>query len=286
MANQRLRKRTFGIVPKLVLAAAALLFPARIFSQNTGPSGRGVVMPPATVPLGQQDPAALQAIRAYQQAVGAGTWVGIQAEGSFTPNAPDTSGNPMGPEQMTLWILRHRGFRLDIQTAAGVRSMRTDGGYGAIRHRDGHIRLVDARNAFAGLFAFPALMEAGFPRINVTLIDDGIVAVDGAELHRITMGKPWPGTLAGSGSEPQMSITDLYFDPHTNLLQLSATATVNSRSDPTQYLRVIQYGDYQTTTGVGLPEHFAEYLNGQLLWTLQLSSVQLQPGLDDSGFRF
>ena len=243
-------------------------------------------MPPETVPLGRQDEAAVQQLQAYRQAVQSVSWTGMQGQGEYTPNAPNASGAATGSEPATLWISGDHNFRLDIQTATGGTSIRMAGTYGATRHEDGHIRRMDSRSALKGFFAFPRLLRSGFPAASLTLIDQGVAVVDGARLHRITIGIPWPEGLSANHSQPPTTVIDLYFDSRTNLLTKSATVAAGSTSESTRYLRVISYGDYQTTGGMVLPYLYSERFNGQLLWTLQLNSVELHPGLTDSEFTF
>lgn len=269
-----------------ITLAVILALTVHATAQNATTTVSGVSMPPVSVPPGRQDSGALQEILLFQKTVQAGSWTGMEARGSFTPNATGSSGEAIGAEPATLWILGGNSFRLDSQKSSGTSSLRFDGAYGAIRHEDGRTRKMDARNALAGFLAFPALMEQGFPYAGTSVIDDGITAVDGVPLHRITMGAPWPGGPSAGKTSPPMTVTDLYFDPQTNLLKLSATAAVGSRSEPTRYLRVITYSGYHEINGVMVPGLYSEHLNGQLLWTLDLNNIQLQPGLTDAGFRF
>jgi hypothetical protein len=268
-----------------VALASILLLCSTCFGQAASVLYQEILLPPETIPAGRQDAAALQQVQAYRQTVKANAWTDLEAKGEFTPNAPDSSGKAVGPRPATLWMSGDRQFRLDVQKPAGTSSLRMSGMNEAIRHEDGRTRSADLRNALVGLFAFPRLLKSGFPGPNISLLDQGMITVGGASLHRISMGIPWPNAQSTGQTHPP-TVIDLYFDPGSNLLVKSAALVVDSSSGPARYLQVISYGDYQLSGGMTLPYLYSEQLNGQLLWTLQLNSIQLQSGLADSVFSF
>lgn len=271
----------------LYVALIPILFLCSIgFGQTSPVPSQGIPAPPETVPAGRQDAAALQQIQAYRQAVGADSWTGMQGQGEFTPNSPNSSGKPTAPQAATLWIRGDRKFRLDVQKPKGPSSLRMNGLSGGIQHEDGRTRPLDIGSTIVGLFAFPRLLKSGFPTTNITLIDQGAITVNGATLHRITMGIPWHVWQPANQQHPATTVVDLYFDPRSNLLVKSAALVNGSTSEPARYLRVIGYGDYRMTNGMNLPYLYSEQFSGQLLWTLQLDSIQFQAGMTDSDFRF
>lgn len=231
--------------------------------------------------IARQDPSALEEIRAYRSAINLGSWVDMQGTGSMIPNTSDSSAEPA-----TLWIRDQYGYRLDVQKPKGTSSLRMDGTYGALQHQDGHVRAMDARDAVAGLLAFPMLMDPNFPAASAMLIDQGTVTVDGAALHRITVERPWPGPPLNGNVRPLTTATDFYFNPQTHLLVKSANAVVGLNPSSEQLLQVITYGDYQAVNGMQVPAEYRETLNGQVLWTLQLNQIHLNQGLTESNFHF
>lgn len=241
---------------------------------------------PQTAPLvARQDAAALQEFLAYRAAISLGSWIDMQASGTLTSTAFNSSGG-MTPETATLWIRNHDAYRLDVQKPKGISSLRIDGTYGALQHQDGHVRAMDARDAVAGLFAFPMLMEATLPATNTMLVDQGTVIVDGAALHRISVESPWPGNPLDDKGKPLTTVTDLYFNPQTHLLAKSANAMVGSKATPERYRSVVTYADYRAVNGMQIPFLYRETLNGQILWTLQLNQIQLNQGVSQTEFHF
>lgn len=291
------RRTAFGelirLTPIMVLIlVATLYFPSvRLYGQQNsltqihGNTDQGVVMPQAISTLGREDAAALQEIRAYQSTVNAGSWSDMKGTGKIRLNAVDSMGGN-SPKSAILQILGNHDYRLDIQMPKGPRSIRQDGAYGAVQHEDGRVKPMDARDAVNELVAFPRLLDTAFPSAGTTVIDDGMAVVDGTSLHRISVEIPMPGNLPDSHGKPAMSVTDYYFDSQTHLLVKSANAMIGLNASPERYLRVITYGDYRAVNGLEIPFQYRETLNGQVLWTLQLSDVQLNQGLSQSDFHF
>lgn len=242
---------------------------------------QGVVLPQPISILGQHDPAAIQSLLAYTNAVGVVPWTGMQGTGTFTPNT-----NTSAAEQAILWVQEHDRYRLDVQTPNGIRSSRILEAMGAVQHANGKMDLLNELDAMAGIVAYPMLDEAGFPNATVTLMDQGYVTVDGASLHRISVARPWPGNPKDAQGNPITSVTDLYFDPSTHLLVKSACLIAGMRKTSTRYLQVISYSDYRAVQGMQVPYQDRETINGQLIWTLQLNQMQFDNDLSDSTFHF
>ena len=281
-----------ALTPVLVLGTALYLAILPIYGQQTpftqiaGNTDQGIVLPQSVPLVSRQDAGALAEIRAYRNAISLGAWVDMQGTGQLTSTATDSTGGK-NPHNATLWIRDHHGYRLDVQKPNGTSSLRMDAQYGVVQHANGNVRSMDARDAVAGLLAFPALMEANFPVSDVMLIDQGPATVDGAALHRITVEKPWPGDPVDAATgNPLTTVTDLYFNPQTHLLMKSALAVLGSQPSPEQMLEVVTYGGYSAANGMLLPHSYRQTLNGQILWTLELNQIHLNQGLPQSDFHF
>ena len=273
-----------GLAAALNLTTLRILGQQSTLTQIQGNTDQGIVLPPAVPFVPRLDPGALQEIHAYRNAIHLDSWSDMQGTGQLTSTATESDGS-VGPKTATVWIRGH-GCRLDIEKQKGTSSMRINGASGSVQHADGSRKSIDARDAVAELFAFPMLMDASFPSLNLVLIDLGMVAVNGAVLHGITAERPWPGDLADSKGNPFTTATNLYFDPQTHLLLKSATAVAGQRVTPQRFLRVITYGDYRAVGVMQVPFQYRETLNGQIIWTLQLTAVQLNQGLLQSSFQF
>ena len=248
------------------------------FTRIYGAEDQTIPLPAFVGALGQKDAPALQVLVDYLKAVNIGAWTGMQASGMLTDSSGDSS-------QATLTVLNDDHFRLDVQTPSGKRSTRISGSNGKILEVDGKSFLMPPATAKAGLIAFPQLLVSTFPASNTSLIDRGQVQIDGKLLHRITVEEAVFAGKTGA-SQRNTSVTDLYFDPSTNLLLKSASSVQLDSSDSQRYLIVITYGDYQKVQETLIPFAYSQSLNGKQQWTLQLSNPTLQPSVDASYFQF
>jgi hypothetical protein len=250
------------------------------------PLDKGIPFPPSepSQPV-RQDATALAVVRSYQQAVGKADWVDLEAAGAMILEARQSQGT-LVKQDATLQILGNRGYRLDVETPKGTISIRMDGANGAMRPPGVRVIPIDPQDAASGLLAFPQLQDPSFPNNTVSLIDQGTVLVDGANLHRITVEAPWISTSSKGQSESGISITDLYFDPKTKMLFKSANVLQGADRRLAHYIKVVSYGDYRPVSDVQIPFSLSESLNGRRDWMLQLHSVQFSTGLKETLFSF
>ncbi len=269
----------------LCLAAVPIHGQQNTFTQIAGNADQGIVLPQSVPFAPRQDAGALTEIQAFRSAISLSTWEDMQGTGQLTPTSVN-SADGSNSYNATIWIRGRHDYRLDVEEPNGTRSQRIDGEYGATQHAGGKMKPMDARDAVAGLVAFPALMQATLPGSKVMLIDHGLAAAGSATFHRITVETPWPGNPADAAGNPLTTVTDLYFNPRTHLLIKSAIAVFGSRPSPEQMLEVVTYGGYRSVNGMLLPHSYRQSLNGQILWTLQLNQVQLNSGLPEADFQF
>lgn len=276
------------LLPLLLLLSCSLALraqtdPTRIY----GPLDRDVKTPRATGTFGQVDAAASAEVSGHKNVMGASEWQGMTGTGQITyPNA-----NAPVVEDATLTILNTDNFRLDVTTAKGIQSTRISGTYGAFRNADGKMRFFMPNTAMQGLVGFPLFLKSTFPNPATSIIDKGLVTVDGIPLHRITVERPINPAVPPPASMPmrekllQDVVTDYYFDPTTHLLHKSV-ATIQIPGSASRLLECITCGDYQRVQGAMIPFLYRKTLNGQLQWTLQLNQVQLNPNQPQSYFTF
>jgi hypothetical protein len=213
-------------------------------------------------------------------AVGQVRWGGMQGTGKITY----ASGDPTAYDA-TLSNLGADRFRLDAQTKKGPTSIRIHRFVGKIQGSDGAISVIPSTTAALGLFPFELPRFANSPGLASSLIDQGLVALGGTELHRITL------ELGSLGRNPVTKsidtiVTDLYFDPTSHLLIKSVSSVLIAGSRPVKLLSVVTYGDYRMAAGSMVPFRYTETLEGQPYRTLQLSNVQLNPELNTTYFEF
>jgi hypothetical protein len=251
-------------------------------AQSSSPAifDKDVPNPTVTEPFGQSDATALNEVVEHLKVVGSSPWSGLQATGQITYGVEDTTAY-----SATLSILGGTAFRLDGQTSKGELSIRINGGHGKIQEGDGHLYPLLPSTAKSGIVQFELPRLSNFPYPGTSLLDRGLVVIDGRSLHRITYE-----TSTADASEvvrkKNAVITDFYFDPTSHLLIKSANSILIDGALSANFLRVISYDDYRSVQGTMVPFRFTQTLNGQKQWTLQLSTVQLNPALETSFFEF
>jgi hypothetical protein len=241
-----------------------------------------VSIPKLILPLGRKDASALQEVISFLKKVNGAAWNGMQATGSLT------SSNGRSPEQSAAILTMESGdsIRLDVDSAEGKRSIRIKGSTGQIVESNGNKHYLPVATARAGYIVFPKLMTATFPTEQTSIIDGSLTTIDGKQLHRITIEEP---AFAGetSSSPDQISTTDLYFDPATDLLIKSVSSIQIDSADRQRYLQVVTYSDYRLVDdALLLPFAYVQTLNGQRQWAFQATSIQLQPSISASYFSF
>lgn len=266
---------TISIV-RLLIAIA--LSSAIAFGQSA-PSSLDIPLPSASGALGRADAGASAELIAHLKAVGLSPWTGMQGTGQIT------YGDDSAAYSATLTIVGSTEFRLDAGTQQGQFSTRISGNYGEIQEADGRRTLILPNTAASGLVQFQLLRQANFPNTKASLLDRGTVTVGNHPLHRLTY--EFPAVAATLPTQKQQTIaTDLYFDTATHLLVKSANTIRINGSGNHDFLREITYEDYRQVGSSMIPFRYTETLNGQKLWTLQLSDVQPSPDLQTTYFEF
>jgi hypothetical protein len=243
-----------------------------------GATDSDIAIPDATVPPGQIDEAALAEVSQYLKVIGNTQWTGMQGTGTI-------SQGEQAPLDAALSILGSNKFRLDVTTPRGLRSIRICDVTGVVQQDNGTKQTLPAATAKNGILAFPLLFSSTFPDPQTTLLDHGVVQIEGKSLHRITLREVvFPGDPATEKND--ISVLDLYFDPGSHLLIKSAEHVRLDSNDRARYLRVTTYADYRQANGMSIPYQYSQTLNGQKQWTLNLTEVNLRPSMDASYFLF
>jgi hypothetical protein len=204
----------------------------------------------------------------------------MQGTGTITYGSQDPTGY-----SASLSNLGADRFRLDVQTKKGLESVRIDGRGGKVQSTDGKISLIPSDVASLAIFPFELPRVRNLHGGLATLHDRGLVLIGGVQLHRITYESQTLDLPLKGRTQPTSSIY-MYFDPATHLLIKTASLVHLPQSRPVGFLSVVTYGDYRKVDGVLIPFRYSETVEGELCRTLQLSDVQLNPGLDSTYFDF
>ena len=254
--------------PKLVTAALALCCSVSAVAQVApgstriyGPSDKDIPTPTHSTKT-QSDTGAIQELIDLVKAIGLTGWKGMVATGTITVAGDAT------PHAAQLSVLGGAEYRLDVTRDAGIESTILNGSRGMFIPASGSRTLISSDVASLGLISIPRLLATSYPASSTVLTDGGMLTVSGTALHRITLDDP---STDDTGS-PWNTI-DLYFDPASGRLVETVAAVHLSTSDAALYLLETTYSDYRVTGVATLPYTVTQSLNGQLQWTLSLSTI-------------
>ncbi len=265
-------KRYFcSLLTTLSLTAAAQLSPlgARVY----GTSDTDLPTPVHSTKTISDGTALLQVINFVKMA-GITNFTGAVGSGTITFGA-DSTAFPA-----TVSLLGSTGFRLDVTKTTGTESTILNGTKGVFLPVAGMRKPVSSDIAAPGILGFMRLLSPQYPLPTSILTDQGQVTLGGTLLHRITLDDPSPDGLGN----PWKTV-DLYLDSTGRLVQ-SASFVHLSPLDASLYMLELSYSNYRTV-GLGtLPYTFTQRLNGQLQWTLTLTSFNPSTVPDPSLFLF
>ncbi len=251
----------------VALCAVLPCLSAQVPSANQRASADRLAVPHITRrPLGSADAGATAELGASKEAGGWTRWHGIQALGTII-YAPSTDALPV-----TLTAFPHNHIRLDVEAPEGHTIDIVNGLHEVTISPDGKKRGLAPEFVLSGVSAL--FLPAEDAQISTaSLTDDGTVSVSGTQLHKINIDLvPHPRekeTLVTN----RRYVADLYFDPTTHLLsKVVAYVPVPGESIPAM-LRVTSFEGYSTMNGVLFPTTITETLDGRLVSTIHINSV-------------
>jgi outer membrane lipoprotein-sorting protein len=185
-------------------------------------------------------------------------------------------------------VLESRGSRLyrtDVQDPAGTVTTVVNG--------DNAIVITPVSTIFLPFYAAIALRPITFPFFAGTLVYandnflvqyEGTDTVSGQQAYKIEMSLQPAAPDPASTLRAQASHTILWVSV-SSALPMQIQYSRPSNNDPRTFRQITQtFSDYRTVAGLAIPFHQEEFAGGQLLLSLQLSSVNLNTGVPTSDF--
>jgi hypothetical protein len=272
-------------VARIVLSFAVFLsFVLSLSAQNAQPPAQQ----DTTAPVATQDP---QAVSVLNQALAvAGGTVAIQAVLDYTAAGNITyNSNPLAQGSATILGLGLDKFRLDASLPSGVRSRIISQGVTDIVAENGTVSEypppypVPSSDAspyeapmFPGSLLLPAQQLAAIlndPRYRISY--KGLVQLNGQSVHDVEFQLAIPG---------QIDQMHEYHVRHLFIASATLQVVMIQELVPKHVIRQVQYSAYQSAEGVLIPFTISELVGGQQAWTIALTQITFNTGLQDSAF--
>lgn len=278
------------------LCLGFLLFLPAVQAQSTSPgtitptTGGTATGTASTSPL--QDP---QAVSILNQAItAAGGAQAIRAVSDFTATGTITLyAGTQAQGTVTVRGLNSTEIRIDATLPTGVRSWAVHDGISSAKSEIGKIisqapnRNVPSSDAVP--FQTPLFpVSLAFPvRPLVTIVakqvygvsSESTTQVDGHSVSDIRLTRS--SVLAGGSSNasmPPIRSRDLFID--TSSFQI----VMMREMLPRKLMHEVHYSNYQSVSGVLMPFDISEYMGGQQTWSIQLTQITFNSGLQGSVF--
>jgi hypothetical protein len=255
-----------------LLPLVSFLLPAVLFAQ---------------VPSATQDPQAVSILNQALSAAGGATAhravIDYSGSGTITyHNNPDVQGT------VSVKGTNSVAIRIDATLPTGVRSWAIHEGVAATKDENGKLSVAANKPNVPSSDALPYQTplfpgSIGFPfrqltnilaNLNFSLSYQGTTQVDGHTVHDIQAQR------TSSSFDPMAKYHAREFFIDTSTLQIVMTQDFA----PQGIVHQIHYSDYTPVSGVLVPFTIAEQFGGEPTWTIQLSQMTFNSGLQDSAF--
>ncbi len=266
--TQRLKSRSNLMV--FVYSILILLIPGHVIGQ--------------TAPVPIRDPNAVALASKSLQALAGRTALAditLQATANFIAG----SDEEMGPA--TLAALGNQQSRVALSLTNGQRTDIRSGPAGEWVDPDGIIHAMALHNCWSdAAWFYPGLsLQALNSDPGLGLAYVGPEAKNGVAVIHLRLFRAVPSTSAGiNATILALSTEDLYLDA-TSFLPLFLDFNVHPDTDFTYSIPVeIVFSGYQKISGITVPAHIQQFLNGSLLLDLWVGSAAINSGLPASEF--
>lgn len=265
----------------LRLCCSALLASVLLCELTSGQS-------PQSSPAANRDPTALAILT--QAFATAGGEVAIGAIQDFNGSGQITYY--WGGQEVTGSVsVRGRSadqFRLDAALPSGTRSWVVSNRGGELKEVDGKISSIPPHNAMTlGSLTLPYIRLLKATTDGSTSLQDGgeVTTSTGQKMRKIHVHHDFDPSFGNNNPVNHLLDADYFIDVTTNLLVSIRNQAHTVESMASDVPHEITLSDYRNVNGLMVPFGIAEYVGGQRVWVLQLSSIKFNTGLVDSDFK-
>lgn len=246
-------------------------------AQNTG-IGRlivgaedsGIPQPLRVIPSDHKDPVAMALVSHHLQMTGSLTNVAVHAAGTIDIDR----GARVSTGTVDMYFANINNFRMDVKAPDTTYSIRLTEHSAAIQRDGESVRQLPASEAIVGILPILKLTQDLLSNHEVSVLDEGPIKVSGTELHRVAVSVPL--LPKANGGQGESEIIDLYFDPSTGLLSKTVRNQSKVKSlHGSSNVVIDTYSSFTTVGSVSIPAKISESVNGQHLWTINLSNITI-----------
>lgn len=268
----------------LLLVFLLIRFPAWGQQSQSGTSNSA-----GTTPLhATKDPQAVAVLNQALTVAGGGTAIKAITDYTATGNMI-YHWNPEAQGTVTILGLGLNQIRIDANLPRGIRSSVLSNGQTTTKAEDGSIKQYPPPYPTPSSEAFPYQppMFPGsllFPHAQIvfalnsssySVLDKGLVQVDGHSAHEIALQADLPGPIDPMS---QYHTRDIFLDASTSQVLMTQDVA------PGNVIRAVLYSDYRAVNGVLVPFSIKEQVAGQETWSIQLNQLGFNTGLQDASF--
>lgn len=253
---------------RLAIMASIFLLSLPVYSQQT----------PTTV---AKDPQAVTTLTQVLANAGGEALLGSIQDFTGTGNITYSQPTTLTGTVMVRGTTREQ-FRIDATLPAGVRSQAIANGVLTARTESGavvpfqiQVPTCPGRTILPYLLLVPALNSPDF-----TLSYKGVVSLDGHSANQIEVQEVIPGFSIVGNDFREYHTIEFFVDSSTFQILMMQDSV------PQHLVRQTVFSNYQTQNGVLVPLSISEQSGGLPTWTMQLTQITFNNGLQDSDFQF
>lgn len=278
---------------RFVLLVSLCVIPILTHAQSPAPtppaSGTGTTTSGSS-PTAVQDPQAVSVLNQALTAAGGSQVVNGVSDYTATGNITYYGTNQLQGTVKVQGLIMGGNIRIDAMLPTGVRSWAVHDGTASTKTEAGTITtLAQSANVpssdafpystplFPSSLIFPVLPLGSF--LNTQGFDISRSAdtqVDSHSVHDIQLRR-FLSAASATVSTPGQS-RELFVDTTTSQIVMMRDVL------PKGVLQEIHYSSYQSINGVLMPFVITEVINNQQIWSIQLSQIGFNSGLQDSAF--
>jgi len=231
-----------------------------------------------------RDPLAVAVLTQMITATGWGTAT-LPADATASGTVTRATGDTPQSSAVTMKIRAARIYRVDVQDPSGPITTIINGDAGAVTRTAG-TSFLPAHSAISQrAWAFPFFSDlCALSDAAVGFQYAGAETLNGDLAHRLEIIRAFSANDSLSSLRSRVAHLTVWISAST-WLPMQVQFNRVSDDNPTAIRSLIRtFSDYRVVNGRAIPFHQEQYAGGQLLQTLQLTSVSFDTGVSDSDF--